>query len=635
MLAGSRTGLLFGLTSALAAASCSRPSPPAPVLAPPSGLAFPMYHFDPARTGWSDAEHDLTPAAIARGLSRVWVSNQPDAAVVSYSDSAGTHTATYPARFFATPIYLDDVVLTNPPYAGVRESVVIAASTNDWVYALAAFDAPVDGGSPVRAGTVLWSTRVGSPVYVAPLDGGMPLGVLGTPVVDRTTSPPTLYVVAADAAAGWQVFALDVTSGAVRPGWPVPIDPAVVSSLDRNVPADAGPPAMELPATSSQRSSLLLSSDGGTLFVSFGSYYDGAIGWMVAVDVRGRRIASTFSGSPTVVSTGPANNRASGGMWASGGPALGSDGRVVMTTGNSPADALGAPGVWGNSVLAWNPDLTLAATYSPFNYCLMDEGDTDLGGSGPLVFDVDPSLTSTPHLVTFGGKQGVVYLADRDHLGGGLTGRPPCDPVAANDSPAADTSLFGPQARPQYTPPSPGPLPVFGPYSDVAGDNAVNHAKMRTSPAILRPADGSVYVYVSGTSRDPAHLDRSVPPSVARLRVVLAPGQRAYFDPEALTNTSVAFLNPGSPIVTSHDGGADAVVWVLDQNSTRTAAVIPKPGFDPPNAVLYAFDAMTLKTLWQSRPDDLGPSGKYGHVVVAHGRVFAVTDRVAAFGGGP
>jgi hypothetical protein len=384
------------------------------------------------------------------------------------------------------------------------------------------------------------------------------------------------------------------------------------------------------PVTSSQRAGLLLSPDRGTLFVPFGTYYDGGIGWMVAVDVRARAVAESFSGSP-VAPDGPPTNRASGGMWGVGGPALASDGRVFMTTGNSPATSLGAAGVWGNSLLAWKTDLTLDATYSPFNYCLMDSGDTDLGGSSVVVFDVDPSRTATPHLATFGGKQGVIYLVDRDHLKGSTVGRPPCDLNAANDKPSTDGSLFGSEARAGYSPPSPGPLPVFGPYSDVPGDNSLNHAKMRNTPALFDPPGGETYVYAAGTSRDPSDLNMVRPPCIARLRVALAPGQKAQFDASVLTNTSAVMMNPGSPIVTSHGSGLDPVVWVLDENSTRTSPVVPKPGFTPPKAVLYAFDGTTLDLLWHSASDDLGPSGKYGHVVVAHGTVFVGTDRVAAF----
>jgi hypothetical protein len=158
-----------------------------------------------------------------------------------------------------------------------------------------------------------------------------------------------------------------------------------------------------------------------------------------------------------------------------------------------------------------------------------------------------------------------------------------------------------------------------------------NHAKMRTTPAVFRPSTGDVFVFASGSSKDPANLDTAIPPSLARLRVSLVAGQPAYLEPDFATNGTAVFKNPGSPIVTSHDGGQDPVVWVLDQNAQRTDPIQPNATFTPPGAILYAFDGTTLATLWQSAPGDLGPSGKYNHVVVAHGVVFVATDRVTAF----
>jgi hypothetical protein len=380
---------------------------------------------------------------------------------------------------------------------------------------------------------------------------------------------------------------------------------------------------MSAPSVQSQRAALALAN--GMLYVGFGAYYDGGIGWIVAVDVAARKVAASFSGAQTnpLPTANDPSNAASGGMWGAGGPAIASDGRLFMTTGNSPEESLSTPGVWGNSVLAWNPDLTLSATYSPFNYCLMDEGDTDLAGSSPVVFDVDPSLTSTPHLATFGGKQGVVYLVDRDHLGGSLVAREHCDPNAANDVPSTDLSLYSSTLLPQYSPPSPGPLSVFGPYSDKSGDNELDHAKMRTTPALFRPTSGSkagsVYVYFSGTSRDPSNLGNVVPPCLARMHVHLAPGSPAYLETDA-TNTVTTFRNPGSPIVTSHDGGQDAVVWVLDQNATRTDAVVPKPGFTPSNAILYAFTPSTRRR-WRSSGRALRAiSGRAGSTATSSSR---------------
>jgi hypothetical protein len=626
--------------AALAVAHCSRTDLQAQATpgAALHGIALPMYHFDRGRTGWSDAESTLVPAVVGRGLRRAWVTSPLDAATVTCpGDGAGP--TTYPARLFASPLYLDDVMLSGGAYSGARASVVLAATTSGWAYAIAATDtASADGAAVIGAGTVLWKQSVGTPICVPSLDQGTPLGVLGTPVVDLAASPPTEYLAAVNAtdaagAAGvWQVFALDVGSGSILPGWPVVLDPARVSAVDVNSPVPGEPPAMAGASVQSQRAALALSADGGSLFVGFGSYYDGAIGWMVAVDVRARRIAASFSGAPALVPPGSdptdPTNVASGGMWGAGGPAIAADGRVFMTTGNSPPFAYGSPRVWGNSLLAWTGELALSATYSPFNYCLLDVGDTDLGGSSPAVFDVDPSRTSTPHLATFGSKQGVVYLVDRDRLGGSLAGRPACDPDAGLDDPSTDTSLYGPRGVVAYGG-RPGPLPVFGPYSDAPGANALDSAKMRTTPAVFRPASGDVYVYVAGNP--PRTGGAASQPAVARLRVSLIAGQPAYLEPVFARNTTATFVNAGSPIVTTHDGGQDPVVWVLDQNALRTDAVEPKPGFTPHEAIVHAFDGGTLAELWSSGPGDLGPGGKYGHVVVAHGTLYVGTDRIAAF----
>jgi hypothetical protein len=316
-------------------------------------------------------------------------------------------------------------------------------------------------------------------------------------------------------------------------------------------------------------------------------------------------------------------------MWGASGVAIASDGHVFVTTGNSPEESRDTRGVWGNSLLRWTADLALDGTYSPFNYCLLDIGDTDLGGGSPIVFDVDPARTSTPHLVAFGGKQGNAYLADRDALAGRLDGRPPCD-SAALASPSADTSLLGPEARPYYRPPSRGPLNVFGAYSDGPTANEVNNAKARTAPAFFKDGAGELYLFYSGSSRDPADITRLVAPSIARVHVVLGgPGAAAYLALDR-ANPDVVLRNPGSPFISSfHSTGS--VVWVIDENGKRTDALVPIGLAVPPLPVLYAFDAVTLELL--SRTPLAAPGGKYNHPTVAHGLVLVGTDRLVAYRG--
>jgi hypothetical protein len=150
---------------------------------------------------------------------------------------------------------------------------------------------------------------------------------------------------------------------------------------------------------------------------------------------------------------------------------------------------------------------------------------------------------------------------------------------------------------------------------------------MRSTPAFFRAADGTRYVFVSGASKAAANSTRSVSPSLARLRLRLAPGQPAYLALDR-TDHALAFINPGAPIITSH-GGDNAIVWVLDQNAQRVASLL-----DPatPHPILYAVDANTMEVLWQSPANELYLGGKYNTPLVAHGFVFVGTDRIEAFG---
>jgi hypothetical protein len=148
-----------------------------PVSQPTERLAFPAYHFDAARTGWSDHESVLVPSAVARGLRRAWTTDAFDVATVRCAnDDAGV--TTYPARLFASPLYVDDVALSAKGFAGTRGPLAVAATTSGWVYAVAADDSVAPGG------TVLWRRLLGTPICVTAMDRGTPLGVLATPVID-------------------------------------------------------------------------------------------------------------------------------------------------------------------------------------------------------------------------------------------------------------------------------------------------------------------------------------------------------------------------------------------------------------------------------------------------------------------
>ena len=557
------------------------------------------FHGDRQRTGWIASETTLTPAAVAGGtFGPVWNSPQFDSVTIG-----GT---TFPPHLYASPLYADHVTMTGGAFAGMTFHTVFAASSNGFVYAVNAGN--LDRRSPPAPGTILWKRQLNTPT--GNLDGGIPLGILGTPVIDLAATPPLLYVASADATQRWQVFAVDITNGNILPGWPVTINNDTLAPINRN-----GPALWQGTVQMSQRGGLNLSLDGRLLYVPFGAYNDLGAGWMVAVDTATPKLASAFAGAPSSVAF------ANGGMWASGGPAVDEQGNVYSTTGNGTTDTTNVPGYWGQSVLVWAPGapLTLVGTYTPWNYCQMDQGDVDLAGGAVVILpDLGKANTSTPRLITFGGKQGNQYLVDRDHMPGGLVSRAPC-----SNSPATELSLVPPGPQPQFA--ERGPLNVFGPYSENYA--MVDYAKGRSTGAFFRAADGSNYLFVTGSSKAAVNSTVTVPPCLVRLRIVTSPGQPAYLAVDASENT-FGFLSPGSPWITS-DGPNHAILWVLVANVTRSDSLV---GANVRHPILYALDPMTLKALWISTPAMLNVGGKYNAPGFGHGTVFVGTDRIQAFG---
>ena len=557
----------------------------------------PMFHGNRQRTGWNPLETILTPASVSsRDFGKLW-----DSPAFDWSNGVAPH-------MYAAPLYLDDLAITRGPYAGGRFGAVIAATSNDFVYAVNAF-----AKGSVPAGAILWKRRLGQP---SGGPDGVLLGVLGTPAVDTLASPPRLYVAAdvADATRSWRVFALDLGSGNVLAGWPLEISDATVSPINEN-----GPAQFQRTGKMSQRGALNLSLDRTVLYVPFGSYIDGGAGWLVAVDTGlpsgFPRLASAFSGAPWM------DPDANAGMWSAGGAALDANGVVYITTGNGPKGPLDRN--WGNSILAFAPSLPLRlqATYTPWNHCQLDGYDVDMAGGGPVVLpDLDRGTTLTPHLLASGGKQGNAYLIDRDNMGGRLDHRPDCNLTYS----AADRSLFGPELYSHYGN-LPGPLNLFGPYSEEYND--ISLAKARSTPAFYRAADETPYLFFTGSTKKCVSCADPASPGVARVKLIATTGQPAYLALDAYENTLV-LTNPGSPVVSSN-GPADPIAWLVDTNVDRAASLDPATAA---HATLYAIDALTMRVLFASTSDQLHVGGKYYHPVVARGAVFVGTDRISAFG---
>jgi hypothetical protein len=95
-----------------------------------------------------------------------------------------------------------------------------------------------------------------------------------------------------------------------------------------------------------------------------------------------------------------------------------------MAAGSNPiADGLtfaiqnsGSGVDYGESVLRLSPgDLSVQDYFTPFNWQALNNGDTDFGSCGVMLLPDQPG--AHPHLMVEAGKEGKLYLLDRDHLG--------------------------------------------------------------------------------------------------------------------------------------------------------------------------------------------------------------------------
>ena len=560
------------------------------------------YHGTPQRTGWYDNERTLTPAAIRSGNFGLLWESEP----LGYA-------GTTPPRLFASPLYVSGLEVPDEAGRSRTLDVVFAVSATGFI---AAINASPAGSVP--AGATLWQRRL----LERPCSNGT-RGVLSTPVIDRRLG--RIYIVGCDESRAWHAHALDLASGAMVNGWPLDLSADAVNRPGVNANGNNRFPSGVVML---QRGALNLSGNGRWLYVAFGG--GTSSGWLLSVDTLRRRVAGAYS-----VTT--STEESIGGLWASGGPAIDSDGDLYIASGSAYINALkgmgnqavypDSEGNWSQSILrlvtSVEGSLRLAGTYTPFNYCQTGGEDLDLGSGTPILVDLPRGASpSTALLVHGGNKQGNVYLLDRKHMPGSLVRRQACtaDPIKGATS---DTSLLSSDVQPAFG--TIGPLNVFGPYSDRVGVG--DYAKSRTTPAYLNTATGRHLVYLTGTAKASLESSESVVPGLARVEIIANPDEPPFLHLDAV-QPELILQNPASPVITSSNRG-NAIVWVLDVNVLPSASLY---GDDPPRPVLYAVDALEL--LWRSSPGQLYPTGKYNEPLVTDGKVFVGTDRIQAFGPG-
>ncbi len=180
-----------------------------------------------------------------------------------------------------------------------------------------------------------------------------------------------------------------------------------------------------IPQTEKDASSLNLAN--GYLYAVTSGYFGDAppyVGHVVAIRLNdgSSHVFNTLCSKQRLLLAANSCARSGNGIWARAGAVVDPDpsmkGRIYVTTGNGDFDANHGGSDYGDSVLAISRDGTqLAGYYTPANYEQLAAGDVDLGSTSPALLPRE-SHSRTPLLAVQGGKDGIVRLLDRAHLGG-------------------------------------------------------------------------------------------------------------------------------------------------------------------------------------------------------------------------
>jgi hypothetical protein len=503
-----------------------------------SQVAVATFHEDSARTGQNLQEAILTPANV-----------NPSSFGKLCSYSLGTNSYAY-----AQPLYVPNVSID-----GIVRNVVYIATETDTVYA---FDADCD---PSKT-TALWSRRLGTPPTPTDLPYadflGPNIGITGTPVIDLPSK--TLYVVAkvkdVNGNPADQLHALDITTGAEKFGGPVEITATVAgngtNSSGGSVTFDA--------RTANQRAGLLFVN--GMVYIAWGSFTDTGPyhGWVMAYDGTTLQQLGTFNATPnggnsscTPYAAHTGCDGKGGGIWTNGAITADQNGTIFAGVGNGTFDSSRD---YGESFIKLQPrTLTLLDSFTPFNVSTLNGNDLDLGGGTVLLPD-QPG--SSPHLLVSAGKEGRIYLINRDFMGG----------HGSMDNVVWESGMEA----------------VGAPGCSGSASDGCN----RTSAAFW---NNWVYFHGKDEAIKAFQLNATNPPSLSATPV--SKGTINYFNPNN-SNTRGA-----TPIISSN-GNSNGIAWDLRVDDAAD------PGLD---AILYAYDARNLANKLWSSDQNSGAEFHYSH----------------------
>lgn len=389
-------------------------------------------------------------------------------------------------------------------------------------------------------------------------------GVSGTPVIDVARG--VLFVVSKSTNAAGNAFfqrlhAIDLTTGAEKPGSPVVIEATYPGT------GDGGTTVAFNPRTENQRTGLALVN--GAIYIAWGSHEDARpyYGWVMGYTYDGAAFTRTAA-----INVAP--NATKGGIWMSGAaPAADANGNLYVSTSNGDynADSDIAPNNdYGDSLLQLSGGLNVLQHFTPSNQNSLNINNNDFGAGGAAVLADLPPGSPIQHVVIAGGKDGHLYVLDRDALGG------------LGDSNARQIVRLDP-----------------------------NSTSTRAGAMFCVGALWKNVLYIAGSG---------TPMTAYQLNTA----NISFSATSASIHPTGGFGFPGATPSVSAMGTSNGIVWALD---TSTACTHASPKCGPTK--LHAYDATDMsKELWNSGlvPADVaGFAVRFVVPTVANGKVYVGT----------
>ena len=344
------------------------------------------YHNDVARTGQNLNETTLTPGKV----------NSSSFGKVGFLTTQG--------KVDAEPLYLPNLTV-----GGATHNVVFVATEHDLVYA---FDA--NNYSQLWRKSVLGPDETTSDPHscsqITP-----EIGITSTPVIDtKAGAHGTIFVVAMSKDSSGKYYqrlhALDLRTGAEQRGSP--------TTIHATFPNAAGQTTFD-PYQYAERSGLLLLN--GVIYMGWTSHCDENpyTGWLMGYSESTLQQASVLDITP---------NGSEGSIWMSGaGLAADPAGYIYFLAANGTfgtslnANGFPADGDYGNAFMKVSTkggSLSVDDYFTMHNTVAESDADEDLGSGGAMVLpDQKDASGKTIHLAVGAGKDGNIYVANRESMG--------------------------------------------------------------------------------------------------------------------------------------------------------------------------------------------------------------------------